>query len=366
MNIYYIVNARMPTERAHGVHIAHMCSAFAKLGNTVTLVLPRRVGRYGDIFDYYGIPHNFEVKYLPVIDLIPILDVFGTFTLELFTFGIMAKLWLLFQKSGVVYTRDETVFFVTPFWCKRFTMVWETHIKPRRLIPLFKSVTARCSLLVAVTKRYAQELPGLFSIKPDRVVYEPDAVALEPFENLLSREEARVKLGLPKDKKIAMYAGTFQSWKGVGLLERAAEFLPKDFLTVFVGDHELLSTDKKLYVGHQPYTLVPEYLAAADVLVLTADIGSETARYYTSPLKMFEYMASGRPIVAFDVPSFRDILSDDTARFVSGNSEQELAEVISDIVKDDFDRASKAKILVQKYSWFERARRLSESIKKVI
>jgi len=65
-----------------------------------------------------------------------------------------------------------------------------------------------------------------------------------------------------------------------------------------------------LILGHKPHQEIPKYLAAADVLVLPTSGKSEIGRSYTSPMKMFEYMAAGKPIVASDIPALREILYD--------------------------------------------------------
>ena len=63
--IYYITNARMPTEKAHGYQIAKMCEQFAALGHQVVLAVPRRFNTLKDsIYTYYDIEENFCVEQL--------------------------------------------------------------------------------------------------------------------------------------------------------------------------------------------------------------------------------------------------------------------------------------------------------------
>jgi hypothetical protein len=59
MNVSYVHNARMPTEKAHGVQIVKMCEAFASLGHTVTLIVTDR--GEGDVFAYYGVKESFSI-----------------------------------------------------------------------------------------------------------------------------------------------------------------------------------------------------------------------------------------------------------------------------------------------------------------
>ena len=70
MQIRYISNARIPTEKAHGVQIMSMCEAFAGLGHDVELVVPRKHDYLKvNPFEYYGIKNNFRIRALPIFDI---------------------------------------------------------------------------------------------------------------------------------------------------------------------------------------------------------------------------------------------------------------------------------------------------------
>lgn len=67
MNLLYVANARIPTEKAHGIQIMKMCEAFSNLGINLELVIPKRKIKE-DPFVFYGITKRFIIKRLPVID----------------------------------------------------------------------------------------------------------------------------------------------------------------------------------------------------------------------------------------------------------------------------------------------------------
>jgi len=87
---------------------------------------------------------------------------------------------------------------------------------------------------------------------------------------------------------------------------------------------------------------------------------------YTSPLKLFEYMASGRPVVASDLPALREVLRpDDNAVLVEPGSADALAAGIRRIVGDAaFGRrlAANARRDVADYTWDKRAERLDAAL----
>ena len=118
-----------------------------------------------------------------------------------------------------------------------------------------------------------------------------------------------------------------------------------------------------LILGHKHHGEIPLYLKAADCAVL---VGKKTERIsdkYTSPLKMFEYMASGCPIVAQDLPSFREVLNENNSVIVQAESPQAMYEGIK-IVTEDRDLADKisrkAKEDAQIYTWRKRAEKIRQ------
>ena len=71
MKLIYIANARIPTEKAHGIAIARSCEAFARAGVETELIVPRRRTPFQtDLFETYHVERNFLVRFLPTIDLI--------------------------------------------------------------------------------------------------------------------------------------------------------------------------------------------------------------------------------------------------------------------------------------------------------
>lgn len=69
MKYYYIANARLPSEKAHGIQIAKMCEAFIEAGLDITLIAPRRRGSNSDLASYYNLRVPVPIRFLPAIDL---------------------------------------------------------------------------------------------------------------------------------------------------------------------------------------------------------------------------------------------------------------------------------------------------------
>ena len=121
--------------------------------------------------------------------------------------------------------------------------------------------------------------------------------------------------------------------------------------------------DRVQFTGLVPPSDVARLLQSADVLVLPNPASAISTRF-TSPLKLFEYMAAGRPIVATDLPALREVLRDgETAVLVTPGDASALAAGIQRVVADAAfaERlALAARAEVDNYTWDRRAERLEQ------
>jgi glycosyltransferase involved in cell wall biosynthesis len=179
------------------------------------------------------------------------------------------------------------------------------------------------------------------------------------------------------NEKIIMYTGHLYDWKGTQVLANSAKYLPENYLIVFIGgtqhdvkkfkekNADLIKSNKIFVLGYKAPQEISDYLNSADVLVLPNSAKDKKSRW-TSPLKMFEYMASEKPILASDLPSIREVLNENNAVFFKPDDPQDLADKIKYIL-DNFDLAEKistqAKIDVQNYTWDKRAEKIINFIK---
>ncbi len=149
----------------------------------------------------------------------------------------------------------------------------------------------------------------------------------------------------------------------------ALSLLDKETAMVFVGGEESEIKEYKalasrfntlpqcIFIGYQPYAKVVKYMKAADTLVIPFPNKPHYA-FYASPLKLFEYMASGRPIIASNLPSIKEVLNDDSALLVEPNDPEKLTEAIIKI-SNDKEMANKmaqaAFTRSKEYTWDKRA-----------
>jgi glycosyltransferase involved in cell wall biosynthesis len=119
-------------------------------------------------------------------------------------------------------------------------------------------------------------------------------------------------------------------------------------------------SDKTRMVGNYTQDVVALYQKAFDILLMPFP-DSHHYRYYMSPMKMFEYMASKRPIIATDLPSIREILNENNAFLVEPDNMENLAKNIKKALenKDLSNKiANQAFLDVQKYTWNKRVKKI--------
>ncbi len=368
MKLLYLANIRLPTEKAHGLQIMKMCEAFMHENTEVQLVVPARRNHISENpFSYYGIKQQFPIIYLPVWDTVA----WGRigFLFESLQFALKAAMYTRKYPPDVLYSRDELPLLVASYATK-LPAIWEVHTGAWNFFAKKMSQLARAVIVISHGLKDFYVAKG---VSAERIVVAHDAIDSEDFSRIELPENSRMRLGIPIDKKIALYVGRLDGWKGANVFCEAAQLLPKDILAVVIGGEEQqVSLFKKkypevLFLGYMPYRDLPSNQAAADVLVLPNSSKDQISVLFASPLKLFTYMASGKPIVASNLPSLKEVLPDAGAFFVPPDDPNALAGGIVQAVSNPQEgkkRAEQARELVKEYSWYNRAHHILLCIKK--
>lgn len=389
MKLLYIANIRMPTEKAHGLQIMQNCEAFADAGTDVTLWAAGRVNtpelRKVDPFAYYGVNRIFALRRLPCIDLLPLVpgrtDIAGklAFYLQQATFLLVMWSAVLFTQADVYYSRDMLALLLLSLVKPRESLVYEAHkfASSSRAQWVQQQVLNRVGTVITVTGRLADDLTLLAADSPDlrkRLLVAHDGIRRERFENMLSQLDARKALGWDESAFIVGYVGRLQTLtmdKGVGTLVEALKGIEGVSLALVGGPDEVANALREqwlkqggdpmrfLYAGHVVPERVPTYLSALDVCAMPFPF-TEHFAYYASPIKLFEYMASKRVIVASNLPSIAEILKhEQSALLVPPSDVNMLAAAIIRLRDDAALRetlATKAyEDVMARYTWAARA-----------
>jgi len=378
--LIYIANMRFPNERPHGTQIVETCEALKKCGVYVELWTAARKGSRSIGLDkalgFFDVKNKFTVKRLFVLDFLPSYWKIG-FYLESLSFFISVFFKLLIQKGEfVVYTRDEIILFLALLLKRDF--FWEAHMTPRSKLFL-KNRLKKLGGIVAISKSLKNLIAENYKIDSKKILVAHDAVDLEEFSDFLSKERSLRLLKLPKDKKIVVYIGGLFKQKGIYTLLESAKLFGSEFLFLVVGGmpgdetEDVKSFIEKneiknvVLVGYVPHGETKKYLSVADVLLLPNSAKDERTNLFTSPLKLFEYMSSRKPIVASATVTIKEVLeNNENAILVDPDDPEKLAEGINKIFrqKDFADKIAKqARLDVEKYTWHKRAEKIINFIK---
>lgn len=350
MKICYLAHVRLPTEKAHGAQIMKTCEALSGERVVVSLLVPgRKTSIDSDAFSYYGVSPNFEIKNLRIPDLTP----FGGFALSMLLFSEAAKWQKEFWHADVIYSRDAFVLLQYVLLGRK--LVYEAHTKPT----FISKIVARLAYRVVVISEGLHDAYVRAHVPRERIVVAHDAIDPDSFLRTYNPHTVRRDLGIPFDKRVVLYVGRIDRAKGVETLARASELLPEDTQIVIIGDgpekgvlQEMFP--RVLFLPQTPYRDIGKVLSAADILVLPNSGADIDASRYTSPLKAFAYLASGKPIVASDVPALRAICEKNTSFFTPDDSRALVKAILHPPLPLPLDP--------RQYSWSVRARSILQGL----
>ncbi len=189
------------------------------------------------------------------------------------------------------------------------------------------AATARAlDAIVSVSHENAEHCARRYGVADERVVVLPNAVDASRFQPL-ERAAARARLGLPADRPIVAFVGSFIERKGALRVLEAIRGLP-DVMGVFLGaGPQRPEGDRVLFAGRVANEEVPVWLSAANLFVLPT-------RAEGSPNAVLEAMACGLPVVSGDIPALRETTTPDAARLVDPSDVQAIRQAVGEIVSD--------------------------------
>jgi glycosyltransferase involved in cell wall biosynthesis len=235
--------------------------------------------------------------------------------------------------------------------------------------------------LVVNTNHLEIEIQNRYRIPADKdfLVLAPNGVDLQRYKNLPDPKTARQKLGLP-DTFTAGYTGHLYAGRGIDLILGVAKRMPDTHFLLVGGRAEDVALRKKQaegldnvqIVGFVPNAELPHYQAVCDVFLMPHEqkvSGSSGANIaeFTNPLKMFEYLACGRAILASDLPILREVLNENNAVLLPIGEVQAWTVALIALSQDTQRVAGLAhagKETAAQFSWQNRAARILRGIGK--
>lgn len=318
-SLLYLSPGNLPSQWAHTVQIAKMAQAFSQTIENFELVTSGALSSTGkgmdaEFQDWYGLKQRYKLVRLPVHlhKKSPLPQNYRSVL-----YYRLAVLYSIFKENSLVYTRTSEIVDLLLKIGK--PVIWECHepIEPESLRAKFLKDRNLIGV-VTISSQLAENYIKL-GLDPEKLLIAHSGVDLNSFMPTQQRDVARQKLSLASEAKIILYSGHLYDSKGIPTILKLARLMP-DYKFLFVGGwvddvnrvQEKIKTEALLNVyliGHRSPSDLASYLYAADILILPTS-KSWNLSEVTSPLKLFEYMAVGKPIVASALPNIMTVLQD--------------------------------------------------------
>lgn len=383
MRIAYIWARPIPSRETDTQQVLKTVDALLAEGVEIELIIPRTffMMRYGmesfeqKVHDFYGLKR--KPKFKTIMGVEP-----SRLDLERPVHSLLACIRLPFVDYDVVYTRSRSTTVLCAIIGQK--VVFETYrtlgTDNPLLVRLLKQCSKKKNFLGIITHSYTAsrsiEKAGFPKLKLATIHNGFDPDDMEP---RLDKTAARSKLGLKKDHALVVYTGHLRADKGIPALIDAAALTPEiQFLLVGGNPQDIDVLEAELRsrslsnvrcLGWRPAASLPDFMYAADALIVppSARPLREFGRTVL-PMKIFAYLAAGRPIVAAATDDLQEILVDGVNAFlVPPDKPDTTAAALRKILDDPLlaDRiAAGALKTSQEFTWRSRARRVTEQINR--
>ncbi len=327
LNVIYLSFNAFPGRGTHTIQIMNMCSAFSKIQDiTVTLVTSKQSDSRlddvkTDLWSFYGLDETFKILFTPDRSNLRNRNTFLVkFYRLVLTFFYALNVMRKVKDDFIVYSRAPRIMGILSYLLKLMRIknykgfFLELHDMPKSYSPMRKAKG-----VIVISNALKKDLLKKFTeLKEDKIFVAHDGVNInhKPPEDTVT--ELRKKLGLPIDKKIITYTGRIIKGKGADVLIKAFAGIKEtsNIFLLLVGkvyDNYYFQLANELNIRNIKYTgfvqpaEVANYLYCSDILVLPSTEELPYAKY-TSPLKLFEYLAAGKPIVVSSLESVKEII----------------------------------------------------------
>lgn len=374
MKIAVITNSRIPSLTANSIQAMKVCDALAQLGHDLRVFAPAETQPVlpAALLTHYGIRNTFQITWLSS------LRAFKRFDFIWYAQSAARKF-----KADLIYTwLPQSAAF--GLW-SGYPVVLEMHADTAGrfgawwLRQFWMSRGHKRMLVTTQALRKALERSTRLQFPDEAVQAAPNGVDLDRYANLPAPAEARRQLNL-KDGLTVGFSGHFYAGRGMDLLFELARALPDvnflwaggtpDAVEEWRAKLNAVRASNVTLTGFIENSRLPLYQSAADVLLMpygraiSASSGQNIAEVI-NPMKMFEYMAAGRPMITADLPVIREVLDETRAVFCEPGDVSAWTSAVKKLLSDEKRRATlaaNARRAIGKYTWLARAQRALENM----
>ena len=370
MKIVYVSNSLIPSQSANSVHVMKMANAFIELGHDVTLIGRKNKDYIGEnLHEFYGVDNSIKLELIEPLKIKYFKHIsFGNHVKNMIK-ELNPDLLIGRSLQGFYFLKDLGIDFIFESHEPVFNFQYKLnglYFKRLMLRKILRSQNIRGFVLISdeLKKLYNfNDFPALNVI----VAHDgADKVNLHEFAKLQGNND-NIKIG---------YIGKFHEGRGLKIVVDVAKSLSQiEFHLLGGSDEELMNLldlnqipDNIFCYNFIEPSDVHKYRNAMNVLIapyqneVNINSGINTTNYM-SPIKIFEYMASKKPIISSDFKVLREVLNENNSILVPPDDVDAWGKAIKKLeIKDVREKLANQAFedFKEKYTWKKRVERILE------
>ena len=364
MRIAYLFNSSIPSGNPGSIQVAKTCEAIIKLSNKVKLIVPNTGLKYS-MSNFYGLKFSPDIIRIGYFKKFPL-------GINYYLFSFFSVIYAINLKTELFITRNLfTLFLLTLFNQKAIIEIHHDLSTESRIVRfLFKNFNIlnkkKVVKVIAITKSVKRYLTNELNVHSKKIDIIPSASSLN-FKFKKFPKKKRYNIG---------YFGSLDKSKGSQFISKMASIDKNNDYFIFGGtkndlkNFEINDDFRNINLNTSiPYGKIHPYLSKMDILLMPSNKsllqsigGVGNIAKYTSPLKLFDYMASGKLIIMSNLRVFKEVVKDNVDCIILDNLNaldwvKKINTVKKNIKQVNFIKKN-AHLKSKKYTYLNRAKKI--------
>ena len=320
--INYVTFSSIPSTLPSSLQIIKTCENLAKYGHDVTLIKPGTGNKKISLKKYYGLKFHVNLKEFIFFKSFPR----GA---DFYLYCFVCLFFILKKKNSITITRNYFICFLLGLFKKKTILEihHDTGIEGRltRFILKYSNFFKNNKLLkiIAITNSVKDLFIKKYNVSSEKIIVLPSGSSLQTKQLPIIKNKKKLRIG---------YFGSFSPSKGINTLIKLSKIDPNNDYYLYGGSKKEILRLKKINTNRNlilkesiPYARLPNIIKEMDILTLpyTKIVRSagevDDISKFTSPLKLFDYMAAGKMIITSDLEVLREVLNSKNAFFINNN-----------------------------------------------